>query len=391
MAEFETRKPKEAKKIKKSGSSGKRRLRLGARTVVSYALIAAGLALILFAGLYALVDYPWQILFYKPETFKTDTLPDPEPPVLDGAVVTYNPAAVAATPAPPLVRAPNGAQEDLPGADLPESPTPSRGPAVVCQVIGAVKIPKLGLSVNLMDDVTQTHLRLGAGFVRGTALPGRPGNCSVAGHRVTARMHPFRYLDKMVAGDYVFVKYEEHTYVYETTETFVVSNQERWVMDPVPSETYLLTLITCHPVGSARQRLILRARLIEIDGMTPEAFYTPETQAILETPETDVPADPNAPPAPDAPPGPNTSVDPSAPPDPNASVDPSAPADPNASVDPNAPPVSDTPAVDLPSDRGGVPQTGATPGAGPPETPEGPPETAASPPGGDALSAGAFE
>ncbi|MDR0381321.1 MAG: class D sortase [Oscillospiraceae bacterium] len=352
---------------KKSGSGGKRRLRPSARAVVSYVLIAAGSALILFAGIYALVDYPWRILFQGPETFKTDTLPDPEPPVLDGVAVTYNPDAVADSSPPPLVRTLDEPEEDedLPGSDLPEEPEPSRGPAIVCQVIGAVKIPKIGISVNLMDDVTQTHLRLGAGFVRGTALPGRPGNCSIAGHRVTARMHPFRHLDKMAAGDYVFVKYGEHTYVYETTETFVVSNKERWIMDPVPAEKYLLTLITCHPVGSARQRLILRARLVEIDGMTPEEFYAPP--------------EPTAPPEPPEVLEPTVSEPIEMPETPGASETPASPEPPEISGTSETPEIPEIPEVIIEGsgDIGG------------PEAPEAPPGSAAPPPDGDAPPSGA--
>jgi hypothetical protein len=186
-------------------------------------------------------------------------------------------------------------------------------------------------------------------------------------------MHPFRHLDKMAAGDYVFVKYAEHTYVYETTETFVVSNKDRWIMDPVPSERYLLTLITCHPVGSARQRLILRARLIEIDGMTPQEFYAPE---VPETPEgSDTPADAGASVDASAPPAPDT------PADVGVSVDASAPPTPDTSPTPGAPDAGVSPDRDAPS-----PQVGATPGSGPPaEATESPPGAETPPPDGGVL------
>jgi LPXTG-site transpeptidase (sortase) family protein len=127
-------------------------------------------------------------------------------------------------------------------------------------------------------------------------MSGQPGNVCIAGHRVTARMHPFRHLEMMAPGDYVFVQYQEHVYTYETLETFVISNTDVSVMRAVPGEPHLLTLITCHPPGSARERLILRGRLILVDDRPPEEFFsppTPETTPDASTP-SDAPESPNA-------------------------------------------------------------------------------------------------
>lgn len=291
--------------------SGRKREKTGVRVVISRILIFGGLGLMAVAAVYELANYPWGIVFGKPEDFKEDTLPDPTPPPF-ASLIEYDP------------REDHDDGEETGAPELPGSETYAQFAAgadetVVCSVIGAVKIPKLGIFVNIMDGTTQTHLLLGAGHVRGTPLPGKRGNCSIAGHRVTARMHPFRHLDKMEAGDYVYVIYDGHKYLYETLSTFIVSNTEGWVMENDPSEEYMLTLITCHPVGSARQRLILRGRLTDVDGLAPEDFFAAQEAAQASSPPPEETAPPEellpgetppgetaAPPTASAGPGPDT-------------------------------------------------------------------------------------
>src|SRR5690606_21405806 len=99
----------------------------------------------------------------------------------------------------------------------------------------------------------------GPGHWPGTPLPGQPGNVVFGGHRVT-HSHPFRDLDQLAPGDLIeFELTDGSRHAYAVTEQFVVQPDALWIVDPLPGE--MLTLFACHPKGSARQRIVVRAAL----------------------------------------------------------------------------------------------------------------------------------
>lgn len=51
--------------------------------------------------------------------------------------------------------------------------------------IGRIEIPRLLLSVAVIEGIDDTTLRRAIGHIPGTALPGHPGNVGLAGHRDT--------------------------------------------------------------------------------------------------------------------------------------------------------------------------------------------------------------
>ena len=52
-------------------------------------------------------------------------------------------------------------------------------------VLGRIDIPRLGISVAVLQGTSSRTLRLGAGHIEGTPLPGETGNSGIAGHRDT--------------------------------------------------------------------------------------------------------------------------------------------------------------------------------------------------------------
>jgi sortase A len=52
-------------------------------------------------------------------------------------------------------------------------------------LIGRIEIPRLGLSLIVIEGVSSTTLRRAVGHIPGTALPGQPGNVGISGHRDT--------------------------------------------------------------------------------------------------------------------------------------------------------------------------------------------------------------
>ncbi len=81
----------------------------------------------------------------------------------------------------------------------------------------------------------------------------------LAGHRSTFTQ-PFRDLDRLTPGDLVVLTDDTGaSFSYVVDRIFPVSPSRVEVMDPTPGATF--TLITCHPAGSSRQRLIVQGHL----------------------------------------------------------------------------------------------------------------------------------
>ena len=121
------------------------------------------------------------------------------------------------------------------------------------------KIDRLKDGWNIVEGVTTQDLRTGAGHMPDTALPGQPGNAVISGHRTTWGQ-PFHELDALDPGDRIEVDTALGTHVYEVKEIRVVAPTDVWVAGP--REGAWLTLTTCHPKFSARQRLVIGAELV---------------------------------------------------------------------------------------------------------------------------------
>ena len=94
----------------------------------------------------------------------------------------------------------------------------------------------------------------------GTALPGQPGNAVISGHRTTYGA-PFADLDDVAAGDIITVETATGVHLYEAVQSFVVAPQDIWVTEQWSGGW--LTLTTCNPRFSARERLVVIVRLVD--------------------------------------------------------------------------------------------------------------------------------
>jgi sortase A len=123
-------------------------------------------------------------------------------------------------------------------------------------VLGRIEIPRIGVSVAILQGTTAKTLRLGVGHIAGTALPGQPGNIGVAGHRDTY----FRNLKDIQRNDQILLQ----------TAVGVDRYAVDWLQITAPgdgailtlSDTSGLTLVTCYPfhyIGAAPERFIVHA------------------------------------------------------------------------------------------------------------------------------------
>jgi sortase A len=133
-------------------------------------------------------------------------------------------------------------------------------PPPVDGLIGRMEIPRLGLSVIVVEGTSWKALRHAAGHVAGTALPGQPGNVGVSAHRDTF----FRPLRNIRADDLITLTTLTGEYRYRVVSTRIVSPAHVAVLNPDGGE--ILTLVTCYPfyfVGSAPDRFIVRAERVK--------------------------------------------------------------------------------------------------------------------------------
>lgn len=124
-----------------------------------------------------------------------------------------------------------------------------------------IKIPSLNVDTVVVEGTGASALRAGAGHYPATPLPCETGNVAIAGHRTTYGK-PFANLDRMSAGDIITLETPVGSCTYEMTgKPFIVGPRDLSVVADTPDEA-TLTLTTCHPKGSAAQRLIVKAKLV---------------------------------------------------------------------------------------------------------------------------------
>ncbi len=124
-----------------------------------------------------------------------------------------------------------------------------------------IRIARLGVDTVVVEGVTPSALRAGAGHYPQTALPCAKGNVAIAGHRTTFG-RPFANIDQLREGDTIELTTPIGACTYKVNKApFVVQPTDVAVLDATPERS--LTLTTCHPKGSAAQRLIVTARWVE--------------------------------------------------------------------------------------------------------------------------------
>jgi len=143
---------------------------------------------------------------------------------------------------------------------LPELASGDLGDLGEGDLIGRIKIRRIGVSALILQGVGNQTLRRGVGHVPGTPLPERGGNVGLAGHRDSF----FRGLKDIRKDDTIELTTLDGTFEYQVDWTEVVSPEDTGVLADEGAPA--LTLVTCYPfhyVGSAPKRFIVRAHRTE--------------------------------------------------------------------------------------------------------------------------------
>jgi sortase A len=153
-----------------------------------------------------------------------------------------------------------------------------RNPGVFApgQGFAILHIPKLDVVAPIAEGVSNAKV-LDKGMVGHygeaplkTAMPdAKTGNFGLAAHRNT-HGEPFRYINRLVAGDAVVVETQDTYYVYKVTSTLpVTSPSNTSVLDPVPRGSGFtrpgryITLTTCTPEFTSKYRLIVWGKMVQ--------------------------------------------------------------------------------------------------------------------------------
>lgn len=172
------------------------------------------------------------------------------------------------------------------------------------EAFGIIRVPGLGQDweFTVLEGTDPEQLAHGVGHYVGTAMPGEPGNVGFAGHRV-GRGAPFDQAHTLRSCDAVVLETQSSWYVYRVLPILdeepaqydparrpecravpaepgpeyaglsgreIVSPHDTGVLAPIPHRpppnpadgalvAHLLTITTCHPRFSARQRMVLHA------------------------------------------------------------------------------------------------------------------------------------
>ena len=138
-------------------------------------------------------------------------------------------------------------------------------------LLASLEMPTISSkSLYIVAGVRTTDLKRGIGFYPGTAPPGDYGNTALAGHRTTYGA-PFENIDRLRSGDpLIITTIDGRRLVYLVERSEIVSPEDTTVLlQPDDTEQALLTLTTCHPKRSTKQRLVVHARLDPTQSSAP--------------------------------------------------------------------------------------------------------------------------
>lgn len=125
-----------------------------------------------------------------------------------------------------------------------------------------LKIPKIRLSTTVYSGISDDMLKKGVGLYPESNSPMEKNhNISIAGHRDIYGAE-FYNLDKLEEGDSIFLEIGGSCYVYDYEFTSIVESSDTTLLKG--TDESIITLVSCHPVGTSEKRIVVRGRLREV-------------------------------------------------------------------------------------------------------------------------------
>ncbi len=128
-------------------------------------------------------------------------------------------------------------------------------------------IPKIGVNAPIVEAKDEKYgLSRGAWRVPESSTPDRGGNTVITGHRfqyLPPNNLTFYRFHELEIGDIITVIWEDQEYVYAIGDKKVVPASDLSIQ--APSQADILTLYTCDPVYSTKNRLVVVAEPISMN------------------------------------------------------------------------------------------------------------------------------
>lgn len=138
-----------------------------------------------------------------------------------------------------------------------------------------LKIDKISLNAPIIWNVDENdileNLKSGVVHYKGTSLPGEGGNVFLTGHSSnyfwikSDYNQVFSLLDKLDRSDRISINYQNKIYTYEVIDKKEVKPSQVEVLNSTKTE--VLTLMTCWPLGTSLNRLIIQAQLLFVSSV----------------------------------------------------------------------------------------------------------------------------
>jgi LPXTG-site transpeptidase (sortase) family protein len=169
-----------------------------------------------------------------------------------GSEIDENPVIIWDAKEYPILKGSDRVETDLEGKKLFKREDYKNGMMII-------SIPKIKVKAPVIKGTTVTELKLGPGLYEISSLPDVEGaNICIAAHRVTYGAW-FKNVDLLVEGDDIELYFNNKTYEYKVEKVFIVEKDDWSVIKNVGYSA--LTLTSCHPRGSFKQRIVVRAKL----------------------------------------------------------------------------------------------------------------------------------
>jgi LPXTG-site transpeptidase (sortase) family protein len=143
-------------------------------------------------------------------------------------------------------------------------PTPTTHPDPnLTNIKDRLVIPKIGVDMPIFGGDSANLLLKGGWVFPGTSRPGQKGNSVIFGHRfrfLPPITNTFYSLDKIEIGDTFSVAWQGKVYSYRIKEKKIIEPNDFSVLDQ--GSELEMTLVTCAPLFSTKQRLVVIGELI---------------------------------------------------------------------------------------------------------------------------------
>jgi sortase A len=129
--------------------------------------------------------------------------------------------------------------------------------------IGRIKAKRMGINFVVVEGTKADDLRKGPGHYADTPFPGIRGTVAIAGHRTTY-LAPFRELNQMHKGDLITLEMPYAKFTYRTQRKPEIVDPGAYAYVTGRKSYDRLALTACHPLYSAKQRVVVFAKLIRV-------------------------------------------------------------------------------------------------------------------------------